>query len=60
MKTVLVKKIINSGDGYGGKEERLLLTWEKRDEEKRESDLCVLSILKVKESGIRYHPAELF
>ena len=42
------------------RKERLLLTWERRDEEKSESDLCLLSTLKVKESGIRYHPAELF
>lgn len=42
------------------RKERLLLTWERRDKEKRESDLCLLSILKVKESGIKYHPAQLF
>lgn len=42
------------------RKERLLLTSKRRDEEKRESDLCLLSILKVKESGIRYHLAELF
>ena len=46
--------------GMVERKERLLLTWERRDEEKRESDLCLLSTLKVKESGIRYHPAELF
>lgn len=42
------------------RKERLLLTWERRDEEKWENDFCLLSVLKVKESGIRYHPAELF